>query len=166
MTGRPCSRFVARGQVFRDLVVIDPDCCLPARQDGYRCRAALCRCVCGTEKLMSIYVLLSGSVRSCGCLGATTHGLGRHPLYFTWFSMLRRCGDPEHHAYRNYGARGIRVCERWHEVANFISDIESSLGPRPEGMSLDRICNDGNYEPGNVRWATWSEQQLNRRRTA
>jgi hypothetical protein len=78
--------------------------------------------------------------------------------------MIARCENPKRKGYPYYGGRGITVCERWHDPAAFIADIERDLGPRPPGLTLDRIDNDGNYQPGNVRWATWSEQAFNARR--
>lgn len=93
----------------------------------------------------------------------TRHGLWDHPLYPTWHNMLARCEDPSNHNYVNYGARGIRVCERWHDVALYIADIERWLGPKPEGMTLDRICNDHDYRLDNMRYATPAEQLQNRR---
>lgn len=113
------------------------------------------------------------NTQSCGCLHAdtsavnaivytTTHGLHSHPLYGTWHQMLQRCENPAHTGYRYYGAKGRSVCARWHDVALFIGDIERILGPRPDGMTLDRIDNDGDYEPGNVRWATAAQQVANR----
>ena len=80
--------------------------------------------------------------------------------------MLTRTGNPDAHNYHLYGGRGISVCERWHDVHLFVADIERDLGPRPDGNSLDRIDNEGNYQPGNVRWATKSEQNHNRRTIA
>lgn len=93
----------------------------------------------------------------------TKHGLSRHPLYKIWRSMIARCDDPDADDYRNYGGRGIVVCPEFHDVAIFISWVEANLGPRPDGCSIDRIDNDGNYEPGNLRWATWGQQGQNRR---
>ena len=95
---------------------------------------------------------------------ARTHGLSRHPLYGTWRKMLRRCENPAVKDYPTYGGRGITVCAEWRDVTAFITWIESNLGPRPIGMSIDRIDPDGNYEPGNVRWATSGEQVANRRK--
>lgn len=82
----------------------------------------------------------------------------RHPLEYLWFGMLRRCRNPKHHKYPRYGGRGITVCEHWNTFQNFVQD----MGERPsKSHSLDRINNDGNYEPGNVRWATPKEQRNN-----
>ena len=80
-----------------------------------------------------------------------------------WKLMLRRCEDPRFPPYRYYGARGIKVYEPWHDFETYYIDIMWLLGPRPDGMSMDRIDNDGDYEPWNVRWATRSQQNLNRR---
>ncbi len=99
----------------------------------------------------------------------TTHGMKHHPLYKTWQGMLARCENPDHRFYHRYGGRGITVCEEWHDVTRFIEDIEATIGPRPPDRypsgkvvySLDREDNDGNYEPGKVRWATQSEQIRN-----
>jgi hypothetical protein len=87
----------------------------------------------------------------------------RNPLYTTWQSMMARCYNPGHQAYHNYGGRGIGVWGPWHDHARFAADIVRDLGPRPEGMTLDRAGNDGDYEPGNLRWATPAEQRANQR---
>lgn len=86
-------------------------------------------------------------------------GLRKHPMYDVWDCMLRRCLDPEDICYKNYGGRGITVCDRWMDLRNFISD----MSPRPDGYSLDRINNDGNYEPSNCQWASERQQSNNRR---
>jgi hypothetical protein len=92
-------------------------------------------------------------------------GVRRHPLAHIWVGMIARCCDPEHHAFKNYGGRGITVCEPW--LASFwafVEDIEETIGPRPSPRhSIDRIDNGSGYEPGNVRWATPTEQNRNRR---
>ncbi len=84
--------------------------------------------------------------------------------------MIKRCSDPRHKQYPNYGGRGITVCARWMDVSAFVADVEAELGQRPPGKkngralaTLDRRDNDGNYEPGNIRWASNSQQVLNRR---
>ena len=78
--------------------------------------------------------------------------------------MLQRCENPKATKFRNYGGRGIKVCDRWHDFATFYADTIAEIGPRPKGTTLDRWPNnDGNYEPGNVRWATGAQQNNNRR---
>ena len=86
----------------------------------------------------------------------------RHPLKATWESMKQRCSNGNHVAYIHYGGRGIKVCERWLGVDGF-SNFVQDVGDKPDGCSLDRKDNDGNYEPGNVRWATRQQQAFNRR---
>ena len=89
----------------------------------------------------------------------TAYYLTEKRTYRSWAMMLSRCRDPFSDRYPYYGARGITVCERWTRFENFLAD----MGQRPAGLSLDRIDNNGNYEHGNCRWATHSEQMLNRR---
>lgn len=138
-----------------------------------------CACDCGTVKLILISNLVRGVSRSCGCVGAaktvarnkspehraliTKHGMWQHPLNGTWRGMMDRCYNPKHHAYKNYGGRGIGVYEPWHDPTVYVAWIEQNLGPRPEGCTLDRINNDAGYQPGNLRWATRSQQAANQR---
>lgn len=92
-------------------------------------------------------------------MGKTTHGMTKTSEFRIWCGMRWRCESPKHKFYSYYGGRGIKVCDRWQDFVNFYQD----MGARPEGTSLDRINPDGNYEPGNCRWATWSEQMKNRK---
>lgn len=131
----------------------------------------LCKCDCGTFKKVRRGDLRKGNARSCGCFRRermTRHGLGgkangrrRHPLYRTWANIVQRCTNPTSKDYPYYGGRGIRIAPQWRaNFAQFLRDV----GEKPDpDLSIDRINNDGNYEPGNVRWATKSEQRLNQR---
>lgn len=87
------------------------------------------------------------------------HGMCRTPTHNAWIGMRQRCSNPKHPRYRDYGGRGITVCERWLTFASFLED----MGVCPPGLSLDRVNNDGNYESGNCRWATVAEQNSNKR---
>lgn len=124
----------------------------------------VCQCDCGAIRTVGVGPLRSGKSTSCGCKNGT-RGLGvkqnkrvDNPLYAVWHRMKSRCFNPNEPRYDRYGGRGITVSERWMEFDNFVAD----MGERPEGASLDRINNDGNYEPGNCRWATPAEQTRNR----
>lgn len=123
-------------------------------------------CVCDCGARTSVPLNAWGRTESCGCLvvdrtreANTTHGLSKSRTYSTWISMWRRCTRPNVKAWPEYGGRGITVCDAWHDFATFLAD----MGLRPEGTSLDRIDVNGNYEPGNCRWATASQQNSNQR---
>lgn len=87
------------------------------------------------------------------------HGFAHHPLYYTWHAIKRRCFDPKDKTYPHYGGRGITICDLWRDSCEaFVTYIETTLGPRPARCTIHRIRNHGNYEPGNVEWATWDKQ--------
>lgn len=134
-------------------------------------RTVLVRCFCGNEREAQ----WNNAVRShsCGCLtkeilrqARTIHGhsrVGRYgsPSWKSWKSILERCEQSYHKSYADYGGRGISVCERWHDFSLFLAD----MGERPPGKQIDRINNEGNYEPGNCHWTTSKENARNRRNT-
>jgi hypothetical protein len=104
--------------------------------------------------------------KSCSSFTRPTNfkdGRTRHQHYARWYNMMRRCTSPGHPEYLHYGGRGIIVCEEWRDPFNFYSYLDYVLGPCPKGHSLDRIDNDGNYEPGNIQWASFAKQFRNRR---
>lgn len=121
-----------------------------------------CVCDCGKSVVASYGSITSGGVRSCGCLlkdAITTHGMSNTPVYKVWHAMLERCRNPNNPAWKDYGGRGISVCERWKDFAVFNSD----MGDRPSGGTLDRIDVNGNYEPSNCRWISQAGNANNRR---
>lgn len=154
------------GQRFERLVVIGGN--------GSKGRKTLwsCRCDCGREIIAATSNLRSGNTESCGCFhrekaaergrNSRTHGHWINgqasPTYRSWLAMHGRCKHPSTNGFEYYGGRGIKVCDRWTDFENFLAD----MGERPLEHSLDRIDSDGNYEPGNCRWATPIQQRHNR----
>ncbi len=130
----------------------------------------ICLCDCGKRRVVASANLIRGDSRSCGCFNrdkiraaCLVHGnspkKGQTPVYNSWCKMIGRCENPRNRAFPNYGGRGITISPKIRSFQNFYS----LMGDRPAGMEIERICNDGDYAPGNIRWATHKEQQRNKR---
>ena len=155
------------GRIFGRLTVVRFDESRGSRDDKFY----VCSCACGEMCSVRWTSLVRGDKRSCGCLAAEkaktykyTSADKAHELWDTWRTMIRRCHSPTNKKYAAYGAKGVSVCEAWRDnFHTFLQDV----GSRPSPLhSLDRVDNAGNYEPGNVRWATSLEQQTNRAQRA
>lgn len=124
----------------------------------------LCKCDCGGTSNSRYDRLVGGHAQSCGCnrkLSTTKHGMSRTHTYRIWQGIKARCNNPNDTGYSNYGGRGIKVCDEWLSFDQFLID----MGTRPKDFEIDRINNDGDYEPSNCRWVTKSTNMSNTRRS-
>ena len=152
---------ISVGDVFDRLTVIAE---APKTRSGPRWQ---CQCACGNVRIVYAFHLPTGRSRSCGCLQretaarGVTHGLSKSREYCTWSSMIERCINPRNASFKAYGGRGIRVCMEWQRS---FAAFYQHIGPKPTAKhSIDRIDTNGNYEPGNVRWATREDQDATKR---
>jgi hypothetical protein len=148
-------------------------CLQPVGRDPLtRCVMWLCQCDCGSQTTVRSQRLLIGNTRSCGCLhrdqrieqckSRATHGATRSSLHSRWMHIRERCHDPHSKAFKHYGGRGIRVCQEWREDFTSFRDWAMANGYRDD-LTIERIDNDGNYEPGNCKWIPLADQGRNKR---
>ena len=116
------------------------------------------KCCCGKVFSATASNLRKGNTKSCGC-SRGKHKMTNTPEYIAWEAIIQRCDNPKNPGYKNYGGRGIKVCDRWRSFENFYADV----GPRPKGFSLDRTNNEGDYSPENCRWVLNKLQHRNKR---
>lgn len=155
---------ICSGDVYGNFTVIEQ----VRTPKGIRYR---CQCICGnTSSMIRSYDLRKLLIQSCGCLKIerfyrliTKHGLAEHPLYDVWQGIKKRCYNSRDKEYKNYGGRGIRMCDTWR--TNFKQFYDDMLEGYAQGLQIDRIDNDGNYTKENCRWVTPAENVRNRRRT-
>ena len=148
-------REVKNGDIFSSFVV------LKEVEQKNKKRHFLCKCECGEERVCSLSNLVAKRVKTCKACKAKknkTHGMSKTKEYHAWEAIIQRCNNANHQSFKDYGGRGIKVCERWIKFENFFEDMGYS-----NGLTIDRIDNDRNYEPSNCRWVNQSIQSFNTR---
>ena len=135
----------------------------PTEKSNRKYRYGLFECqYCNKEFESMVQNVKEGRTKSCGCLSGEKHGLRQNKFYKTWYNMTHRCVNPKSKDYKDYGGRGITVCKEWLDIKNFVAWCDL-VHPNIEGLSLDRIDVNGNYEPSNCRWADRTTQNINQR---
>ncbi len=164
------SKIITQQTQIAPILIKDIGRLYPTEKSKQKARYGIYKCECGIEFKARTNDIKSGNTTSCGCyqkqmvieanLRRTTHGMAGHRLYHTWTNMINRTTNQKYTKFKDYGGRGIKVCEEWLDINNFIDDMYPSYS---EGLSIDRIDNNGNYEPNNCRWATKTTQHRNTR---
>lgn len=153
------------GKYNRLTPISEPYHRLPNKQSKNKARYVVCKCDCGTEKEVHDQSLKNGRIKSCGCLTkerTSTHGLTNSPIYKVWEAIKSRCYNKNRAAYKDYGGRGITMSAEWKSNFKIFYDWAINNGWQ-QGLEIDRINNDGNYEPGNCRFVTTKDNSRNRR---
>lgn len=151
----------------KPVLIEDLGMLFPNETSKHKSRYGIFKCICGSKFKSRVDHIKNEKTSSCGCYNKklasdihTTHGLTKHRLYKTWNGIINRTTNKNHDSFNYYGGRGIKVCCRWLKFENFIEDMYPTF---KEGLTIDRIDNDGNYEPSNCRWDTKSNQSCNTR---
>jgi len=153
----PRRRTINGGDIFNNLTIIEE---IDSRKGK---RMFKCLCKCKKETIVSMSNLVTGHTKNCKSCGNTTHGRTKTKLYYTWCNIKQRCLKYENIQYENYGGRGISICDKWlNNFENF--ELWALNNGYRKGLSIDRINNDGNYEPNNCRWTNQSVQTFNTRK--